>query len=249
MSELRATDVNGAAPKTVAIPATFSAALRGEPDSLRSWIENWNTLQLGRAALLIIAGSGIYGAAVGSWRGSVQSLFVALKLPLILVLTAMGNAILNAMIAPLLGLKATLLQTFRAILLSFMIAAAILGSLSPLVFFLVWTLPSQDQASATSKLTHSLILLLHVALVALSGIIANLRLSQLLLEICEDVKVTRRVLLAWLAGNLFLGSQISWILRPFIGSPELPIRFLRETAFQGNFYEAVFHSLIRVLNP
>jgi len=72
--------------------------------------------------------------------------------------------------------------------------------------------------------------------------------------VCSNTRATRgskavafRVLLAWLAGNLFLGSQLSWILRPFIGSPNLPVEFFRDTALRGNFYENVFHSLMQIL--
>jgi hypothetical protein len=54
--------------------------------------------------------------------------------------------------------------------------------------------------------------------------------------------VAFRVFGAWLAGNLFLGAQLSWILRPFIGSPELPVEFLRAGALRGNFYENIFHA-------
>jgi hypothetical protein len=56
-------------------------------------------------------------------------------------------------------------------------------------------------------------------------------------------------LYAWLAGNLFLGSQLSWILRPFIGSPEMRVEFLRKTAFDGNFYETVFRALRHLFSP
>ena len=45
------------------------------------------------------------------------------------------------------------------------------------------------------------------------------------------------------------GSQVSWILRPFIGSPDLAVQFLRHNALHGNFYETVFNSFIHVLNP
>jgi hypothetical protein len=82
----------------------------------------------------------------------------------------------------------------------------------------------------------------------LAGVISNLRLTQLLRALSGSQAVARRVLIAWLAGNLFLGSQLSWILRPFIGSPDLPVQFVRDNAFQGNFYETVFRSLLRVLN-
>ncbi len=58
-----------------------------------------------------------------------------------------------------------------------------------------------------------------------------------------DAVIANRILSAWLAVNLLLGSQLSWNLRPFIGSPDLPVEFLRATAFRGNFFENVFRSL------
>jgi len=54
------------------------------------------------------------------------------------------------------------------------------------------------------------------------------------------------VLLAWLAGNLFFGTQLSWILRPFIGAPGLKVEFLRRDAFKGNFYETIFRTTVQV---
>ena len=62
-------------------------------------------------------------------------------MPLIILLTTLGNAILNAMLAPLLGLNLGLRQSFLAILMSFAIASAILGAFSPLAAFMIWNLP------------------------------------------------------------------------------------------------------------
>ena len=76
-----------------------------------------------------------------------------------------------------------------------------------------------------------------------------MRLGQLLQRLSGSATVARRILLAWLAGNLFLGSQLSWILRPFIGAPHLPVEFLRANAIQGNFYETIFHAVRRLLFP
>ncbi len=39
------------------------------------------------------------------------------------------------------------------------------------------------------------------------------------------------------------GGQLAWNLRPFIGSPGLPVQFLRDEPLKGSFYEAVFYSL------
>ena len=91
-------------------------------------------------------------------------------------------------------------------------------------------------------------MLMHVSVIAFAGIAGNLRLLQLLRHFSAGNRaVALRVLFAWLAGNLFLGSQLSWILRPFIGSPGLAVEFLRKDAFRGNFYETLFQSLLRVL--
>src|SRR6266852_1787755 len=115
--------------------------LRGEAASLRGWLEQSSTRRLVLCIGVILIGSGLYGAAMGWWRAPLQGLFVAIKFPLIILLTTLGNALLNAMLAPLLGLNISLRQTFLAILFSFTIASAILGSFSPLAAFLVWNAP------------------------------------------------------------------------------------------------------------
>jgi hypothetical protein len=222
--------------------------LRGEPASLRRWTEDWDAARLALCLGVILAGGGCYGAAMGYWRAPLQGAYVALKFPLIILLTAMGNALLNAMLAPLLGLNVAFRQCFLAILMSFTITAAILGSFSPLVAFLVWNAPAMSLQARLSDGTYSLILLTHVAVIAFAGVVGNLRLAQLLRELSGSAAVARRVLLAWLAVNLLLGSQLSWILRPFIGAPGLPIEFLRATAFKGNFYETVFRTVWHVLH-
>jgi hypothetical protein len=178
-----------------------------------------------------------------------QALYVAIKFPLIILLTAIGNALLNAVLAPLLGLNIGFCQSFLAILLSFTIAAAILGSFSPLVVFMIWNAPPMSSNLAVFGRPYSFIMLAHVTVIAFAGIVGNLRLVQLLRQLSGSARIARRVLLAWLAGNLFLGSQLSWILRPFIGAPGLPVAFSRgHAAFEGNFYEAVFYALRHLLN-
>jgi hypothetical protein len=222
--------------------------LRGEAHFLRAWSEGWQVGRLAFCAGVICVGAGLYGAAMGCWRAPLAAVFVAIKFPLIILLTAIGNALLNAMLTPLLGLNISLRQSFLAILLSFTIVSAILGAFSPLAAFLVWNAPPLTADVTRSSGTYSFIQVTHVAVIAFAGIAGNLRLVQLLRELSGNASTARRVLLAWLAGNLFLGSQLTWILRPFIGSPALPVEFLRPNAFDGNFYETVFHSLLRLAN-
>lgn len=222
--------------------------IRGEPEAIHSWLGEWSTRRVLLYVAVIVAGVGLFGASIGCWRAPLQALYTAIKLPLIILLTTFGNALVNGMLAPLLGLNLRFRQSLLAILMSFTIAAAILASFSPLMFFLVWNAPPMAAAGRTSLGAYRFILLTQAAVIAFAGVAANLRLAQLLRRLSGQKAVMRRVLFSWLAGNLFLGSQWSWIARPFVGSPGLPLQFLRPDALQGNFYEAMFHVLKHLLN-
>src|SRR5205823_9147277 len=111
----------------------------------------------------------------------------------------------------------------------------------------VWNVPPLTPGAQIPVQTYLSIQLTQVAVIAFAGIAANLRLMQLLHRVSGNAAVARRVLFSWLAGNLFLGSQLVWILRAFIGSPFLEVQFLRPNAFQGNFYESVLYSIRHLL--
>jgi hypothetical protein len=59
----------------------------------------------------------------------------------------------------------------------------------------------------------------------------------LLLAVSGCRRRARRVLLAWLAGNLLVGTQVSWIISPFIGDPAKPVMWIQEHPFRRNFFE------------
>src|SRR6476660_8908140 len=96
----------------------FAGLVRAEPVMLRTWAERGGGWLVGLCLSTIFVGSGLYGAAMGSWRDPLQAVYVAVKFPLIVFLTAAGNALLNAMLAPLLGLNISLRQSFMAVLIS-----------------------------------------------------------------------------------------------------------------------------------
>jgi len=91
-------------------------------------------------------------------------------------------------------------------------------------------------------------MVLQVVVISFAGITANVRLVQLLRRLSGKRAIAHRILFAWLAGNLFFGSQLIWILRPFIGSPGLAVEFLRKDAFHGNFYETVWRSIVHLIS-
>ncbi len=234
-----------------AIGLSFRAELPGllRGDRGRESVERTTGTHWLLYMVVILVGAGLFGAAVGSWRAPVQSLYTAVKLPLILLLTSLGNGLLNAMLAPLLGVNLSLRQSLLAVLMSFTIAATILGAFSPLLYFLIWNTPPLVAGASTNTSAHSLVLVCETAIIAFAGIVASARLLQLLRELSGSASAARKVLFAWLAGNLLLGSQLAWNLRPFVGSPGLPVQFLRDDPFHGSFYEAIFRALQHLFTP
>ena len=235
---------------SAAATADFSQGatlLRGDSEEIARWIERFDSRRLIFCLAVIFVGSGLFSAALGLWRAPMQALYGGLKLPLVILLTSFGNALLNGMLAPLLGLNITFRQSLLAILLSFTIAAILLGGFSPILLFVVWNVPSMAMGATFPTPGYDSLLMLEVGLIALAGTLANLRLLKLLRQLSGSHKTAMRILLAWLAGNLLLGAQLSWILRPFIGSPAQPVTFLSGHAFEGNFYEAVFAALKHLL--
>jgi hypothetical protein len=91
-------------------------------------------------------------------------------------------------------------------------------------------------------------LLTHVGAIAAAGVIANRRLLDLLKRLSGRDSTARAVFFCWLVGNLFLGAQLAWNLRPFIGSPTLAVEFLRPDPLRGNFYEAVWRALCHLFH-
>jgi hypothetical protein len=54
------------------------------------------------------------------------------------------------------------------------------------------------------------------------------------------------MLRAWLVVYAFVGIQMAWVLRPFIGNPDQPTRFFREESW-GNAYEVIFDLMVSLL--
>lgn len=221
--------------------------MRADAPQLYDWVVQRKTRLAAACIFLIIAGAGAYGAMVGAWRSGLQAVYTGIKLPMVFLLTSLGNGLLNGMLAPLLGLNISFRQSLLCVLVSFMFAAVILGSLSPVVAFLVWNTPPLSATTALTSPEYGFLQIMLSVFVALSGIAANVRLFPLLCEWSSNRTTARNVLLAWLAGNLFLGSQICWVMRPFIWDPAGTTTFVGRQYWHGSFYETLFEALRRLV--
>lgn len=197
-----------------------------------------------RSVLTILLGAGCYGFTVGLWRGSEMALYVALKTPALLFITLLTTGLLNGVLGLLLGTGIGFRQSILCQLLAFSLAAIVLASLAPITFFLALEAPPADSPQA--RTSHSFYLLIHTAIIGLGGFLAVTRLFGLIRALTPDLRAARITLLSWLASNALVGAQLSYLLRPFFGSPSLEIAFLRRDPFNGTFYEAVWLALKRL---
>jgi hypothetical protein len=196
----------------------------------------------GLCVLAVVLGAGSYGAVMGGWRDPLQGLYTGIKLPLVILLTTFGNSLLNGMLAPLLGFNVSFRQTFVIVLMTFAIASVILGALTPVALFLIWNTPPLSATTVQKSAEYQSLQLALATFIACAGIMGNTRLLPLLREWTASLHVARRVLLAWLAVNLLLGSQICWVLRPFIWDPARPIEFIGREYLRGSFFETIYQA-------
>lgn len=224
------------------IAADWKALTRGESARLSSWLTSAGEgTRLRLCLLTIFGGVGIYGASVGLWRSPLMAVYVAVKLPFVIFITLGVNGMINGMLAQVLASGLSFRQTIQAILMSFTVFALIVGSLSPITLGMALNLPGPEDPGAEAA--HRQLLLFHTALIAFAGVIATGKLLGILRTHTGSSAVAGRTLVAWLAGNLFVGAQVGYILRPIFGSPGLKIEFLRPDAMRGNFYETVWWAI------
>lgn len=232
--------------ETIPFFRQLPALLRGDVSTLSHWAKERPAGQLRWFLIVIVIGTAAFGAAIGLWRSPLQAFYTALKLPLVILLTTLGNALINGMLAPQLGINMPFRQSLRLVVMSFVIMAAILGAFSPLAAFLVWNVPPISTATETTLRAYQLLQLGLAGMVGFAGSMANVRLLPLLRAFAPQPRQAWAVLWAWLLVNLLLGSQICWMLRPFVGKPDLAVEFLGPGLKQGNFFETIFTNLLEL---
>src|SRR3954469_781984 len=107
--------------------AHFKAVLRGDVERLSAHLKACQIRSFAAYIAIILTGCGVYGFTIGIWRAPLQSFYTAIKFPLLVFLTCAGNSILNGMLAQILGSGLSFKQTTFAIVMSFAIAATVLG--------------------------------------------------------------------------------------------------------------------------
>jgi hypothetical protein len=122
--------------------------------------------------------------------------------------------------------------------MTFATASVILGALSPVALFVVWNTPPLGDATQLSSPEYGLMQLTLGVFIACAGVAGNQHVVPLLSQWTKNAAVARKVLLTWLAGNLFLGSQIVGCSRSF-GIPRARHAFSGASIF-AEVFETMF---------
>ena len=194
-------------------------------------------MALPKLAILVALCGAIQGAIMGSYAlfngGSPLFMIWAMfKVPLFLGIAAALCFPALRVAYYLVGLSDEFAPMIRALTAAQAAFAAILAALAPfvLVFY-------------ASGLSYRGALMLNLAVFALAGVaaqgVARGRLQTLLARESRHLKLWALGFAVW----AFVAVQLAWNLRPFIGSPEASVQFLRPDAF-SNVYLALWKILV-----
>jgi hypothetical protein len=113
--------------------------------------------------------------------------------------------------------------------------AVILASLAP--YTALWYASTRDYQEAT---------LFNAVMFGIASVAAQWILRRRYVPLIARNPRHRVMLRVWLGTYAFVGIQMGWVLRPFIGQPGLPVTFFREDAW-GNAYVIIVEMVWSVL--
>lgn len=176
----------------------------------------------------------LYGAVMGSTHSLWQALSSAVKLPLLFLATLAICAPTLYFFNLIFGSNHSLSQNVALMLTAITVTAVVLLSFAPIVLFFL-----------LSSSHYQFFKLLNVGVFTVAGIVGVLFLAQGLrlssTETREGASARRNVVRLWILVYAFVGSQMAWTLRPFVGAPSMPFELLRPLG--GNFYANILASI------
>jgi hypothetical protein len=185
-------------------------------------------------ALLALATGPIYGAFMGSFgldsaERLLMVVYAAAKVPILISITTLvclpGFFALNSV----LGLRGDFARAMRAILAGQAALTVSLASLAPLTAL-----------AYVSGIDYRWALLFNAAMFTLATAVGQAVMQRRYRDLIARAPAHRAMLWMWVVLYAFVGIQMGWMLRPFVGMPGLPVSFFRAEPFT-NAYVEVFH--------
>ena len=182
-----------------------------------------------------------YGGVMGTYGGfggprMWQVVYSAVKVPFLLFTTFLLSLPSFFVVNTLLGLRSDFARALRALLSTQAGLTIILSALAPYTAF--WYVSGSRYQPA---------ILWNGLMFAVASLSAQWMLRRSYQPLIETNPKHRWMLRAWLVIYVFVGIQMGWVLRPFIGDPAAPVQFFREGSWT-NAYEVVIQMIWDVLS-
>jgi hypothetical protein len=176
----------------------------------------------------------VYGVIMGSYNGLSQAISSAIKMPVLILLIIIICFPAFYVIQTVLGSRLSIGQMISIILSGFVFMTCIMVSFSTIILFFMIT-----------GRNYYFLKLLHVFIIMTAGFYGMRAIVEALKYSCEKKNIYPKtgvyVFRVWIFILAFVGAQLSWSLRPFIGSKDTKFEIVR--AQFGNFYVDVLHSM------
>ena len=193
---------------------------------------------------VVIAATAVYGTVLAVWRSPLLAAFVAVKLPFVFVCATLIVSVFCWMASQVTGAGLRYGEVLDSVFSAMATAGTILLALSPVVLFFIITGAPDEGNRATMRFVHACMMLVHIIVFSVAGVVGNCILYR---NLARRVPVNchlKLMMALWLASFAVVGSQLGWMARPLVGSPNISVEFIREDALDSNFFESFFDQII-----
>ena len=175
-----------------------------------------------------------YGLVMGSYLSLIQSLVAGIKLLFLFVTTLLICFPSFYIIQLILGSRLKFFQVIIIILSGFVLSSTITLAFAPVVIFFLIT-----------GSNYYFLQLLHIAVFCFAGFFGIKLIIEALKYACEKENIYPKtgvtVFSVWVVILAFVGIQLAWNLRPFLGDRDEEFKLFRK--YEGNFYTAIIYSI------
>ena len=179
-----------------------------------------------------------YGAMMGLFFGPgqlprvLQSLYSGAKVPMLLILTFLLALPSFYVLNMLMGLAPDFPQVIRALLATQAGLTVVLASLAPFTLLFYASTTNYDAA-----------ILFNALMFGAASLSGQRLLKRFYAPLIARDRRHLKMVRVWIILYAFIGIQMGWVLRPFIGDPAQKTHFFREGAW-GNAYIEVWDKFI-----
>lgn len=172
-----------------------------------------------------------YGALMGTFGGVTpdrfeQVFYSATKVPFLLFVTFLLSLPSFFVVNSLIGLRDDFGQVLRALVATQAGLTVVLAALGPITA--VWYLSVPD---------YGLAKLFNTAMFGVASLAGQIQLQRHYRPLIVKDPRHRWAMRGWLVIYAFIGIQLAWVLRPFIGAADLETTFFRQDAWTNAYVE------------